>query len=187
MKKTSISFALARFVFISYLSLAVITSILVINYVLNSTNKEYDKIINREISTITNNYKIFIEQHLILLAEQANTPLYIQALMQPDANLGKVQDFMSDLTLLGKQYEESLLDFEGNTLHTTTKDINIDYQQFTWVNQLLQQQQNNHVSAVNISGAYYWSLAVPIYYNNQVEGVLVANIPIDFINQQSQN
>ena len=187
MKKTSISFALARFVFISYLSLAVITSILVINYVLNSTNKEYDKIINREISTITNNYKIFIEQHLILLAEQANTPLYIQALMQPDANLGKVQDFMSDLTLLGKQYEESLLDFEGNTLHTTTKDINIDYQQFTWVNQLLQQQQNNHVSAVNISGAYYWNLAVPIRYNNQVEGVLVANIPIDFINQQSQN
>jgi len=186
-KKTSISFALARFVFVSYLSLAMITSILVINYVLTSTNKEYDKIINREISVITNNYKIFIEQHLILLAEQASNPLYIQALMQPDANLGKVQDFMSDLTMLGKQYGEALLDFEGNILNSTIVNNKVNYQKLPWVEALLQQQEINHVGTVNVSGDHYWSLAVPIHYNNQVEGVLVANIPIDFINQQSQN
>jgi len=186
-KKTSISFALARFVFISYLSLAVVTSILVINYVLSSTNKEYDKINNREISIITNNYKIFIEQHLTLLTEQANTPLYIQSLMQPVANLGKVQDFMSGLTILGKKYGEVLLDFEGNTLHSTIKNNQTNYKSFAWVDLLLQQQKNNHVSIETISGSYYWSLAVPIYYNSQVEGILVANIPINFINQQNEN
>jgi len=186
-KKTSISFALARFVFISYLSLAVITSILVINYVLTSTNNEYDKIVKREISTITNNYKIFIKQHLTLLAEQANNPIYIQTLMQPDENLGKVQDLMSDLTLLGKQYGEALLDFEGNILHSTIINNQSNYQNFMWIDALLEQQKNEYVTIVNISDDYYWSLAVPVHYNNQVEGVLVANIPINSINQQSEN
>jgi len=186
-KKTSISFALARFVFISYLSLAVITSILVINYVLISTNNQYDKIIKREIGAITNNYKIFIEQHLTLLVEQAINPLYIQTLMQPDENLGKVQDLMSDLTLLGKKYGEALLDFEGNVLHSTITNNKINYQKFAWVNALLQQQKSKHVSTISISGDHYWSLAVPVYYNNQVEGVLLANIPINSINQQRDN
>jgi signal transduction histidine kinase len=186
-KKNSISFALARFVFVSYLSLAVVTSILVINYVLSSTNKEYDKVNNREISIITNNYKVFIEQHLTLLTEQADNSLYVQALMQPNANVGKIQDFMSELTILGHKYGEVLLDFEGNILHSTIPNNDAKYNSFSWVELLLQKQKDNHVTIDKRAEGYFWSLAVPIYYNNQVEGILVANIPINFINQQNEN
>jgi len=185
--KTSISFALARFVFISYLCLAVLAFVVVIHYVITSTNKEYDEIIEREISIITNNHKILIEQHLILLAEQAKNPLYIQTLMQPDVNLGKVQDFMSDLTILGKKYGEVLLDFEGNILHSTVQNSDTTYRSMAWVDLLLQQRENSHVSTEKGVEGYFWALAVPIHYNGQAEGVLVVNIPIDFITLKNES
>jgi len=184
--KKSISFALARFVFISYLGLAIITSILVINYVLNSTNKEYDKVVNREISTISHNYKIFLERHLILLFEQANNPLFVQSLMQPEVNLGKVRDFMADLTLLGHKYSETLLDFEGNILHSTESAEVIDYKAFKWTNELLNKQKGEHISVLEVGNSYYWAFAVPISYNNSVEGILIAHVPVDSINQQDE-
>jgi len=183
-KKHSISFALARFVFISYLGLALMTSLLVINYVLNSTNKEYDKVVNREISTISHHYKLFLRQHLILLTEQAENPIFIQSLMQPEVNIGKVQDFMSDLTLLGKKHGETLLDFEGNILHSTQNDKVIDYKKYDWSTELLNKKKANHISVLNIDGHYYWCFAVPISYNNSIEGILIANIAIANINQQ---
>jgi len=186
-KKNSISFVLARFVFISYLGLAIITSILVINYVVNSTNKEYEKIVNREITTISNNYRVFLKQHLVLLTEQASNPLFVQSLMQPEESLGIVQDFMSDLTLLGRKYSETLLDFEGKTLHSTQKYKVIDYTKFDWTSKLLNKAIEEHIGALEINGNYYWNLAVPINYNNSIEGVLIANIPIVNINQQGEN
>jgi len=186
-KKTSISFALTRFVFISYLGLAIITSLLVINFVLNSTNKEYEKIVHREVRIISNNYKIFLDQHLTLLLEQASNPLFIQSLMQPEVNIGKVQDFMADLTLLGQKYRESLLDFEGNVLHSTQNDEIVDYKKFTWTTELLTQEKDNFINVIDIGGKYYWVIAVPIRYNRSVEGILVANIPIANINQEGAN
>jgi len=186
-KKNSISFVLARFVFISYLGLAIITSILVINYVVNSTNKEYEKIVNREITTISNNYRVFLKQHLVLLTEQASNPLFVQSLMQPEESLGIVQDFMSDLTLLGRKYSETLLDFEGKTLHSTQKYKVIDYTKFDWTSKLLNKAIEEHIGVLEINGNYYWNLAVPINYNNSIEGVLIANIPIVNINQQGEN
>ncbi len=186
MNKTSISFALARFVFISCLSLALITTVLVVNYVVNSANKEHDKVVSREIAIINSNYKIFIDHHLTLLSEQANNPIFIQTLMQPRENLGKVQDFMADLTLLGKKYNEVLLDFNGNVLHATNSEYQINYQEFSWVKELLQQK-SNHVSIVEIAGQHFWSIAVAVTYNHGVEGVLIANIPLADINEQGNN
>ncbi len=186
MNKITVSFALARFVFISCFAMASIITTLVVNHVVDSVNKEYEKIATREINGLSNNYKVFINHHLILLSDQSNTPLFIQTLMQPDANVGKIKDLMEDLTLLGHKYGETLLDFEGNTLHSTTS-LSVSFKQLPWVKDILTGKKQSAVKVMKTADEYYWYLAVPIIYNEQVEGVLIANIPLNAINVRQSN
>ncbi|ALO34398.1 histidine kinase [Colwellia sp. MT41] len=180
MVKTGVSFALARFVFISCLALAVIITSLVVNHVVESVNTEYEKIAHREINTLSNNYRVFINHHLILLEEQARASLFIQALMQPKSNLGKIQDYMAGLTLLGQKYDETLLDFEGSTLYSTSQS-GINYREYPWLKSILSGEVSSSIKVLNIDGKYFWCLAYPVVYNQYVEGVLLANIPLKAI------
>jgi|GEM_PF-1753504 len=186
MKKISISFALARFVFLSCFALAVISTVLVINYVVDSAEQEQEQLIKRETSAISNNYQLFINHRLTILAEHANYPIMIQALMQPEANTGKVKDFMADLTMLGKRYQQSLLDFDGNVIHSTLATEIPTYKEEPWLTELLNNKVNNYVGIQRINDQYYWCLAVSISYNNLVEGVLTTLIPIKDIDEQDK-
>ena len=181
MIKTTVSFALARFVFISCVGLAVIITSLVNNHVVGLVNSEYEKIAKREINTINNNYRVLINHHLILLKEQSQASLFVQALMQPTSNLGKIKDYMAGLSLLGQKYDETLLDFEGTTLHSTF-DTTINYKEFSWLDDILNKKESSSIQILRIAGEFYWCIAFPVLYNQQVEGVLLANIPLDTIN-----
>ncbi|NQZ25142.1 MAG: two-component sensor histidine kinase [Colwellia sp.] len=181
MTKTTVSFALARFVFISCLALAVIITSLVVYHVVESVNTEYEKIASREINTLSNNYRVFIKHHSILLKEQGAAATFVQALMQPQSNLGKIQDYMAGLSLLGKKYDETLLDFEGSILHSTSSSA-IKYQNFPWIKRLLAAEIESSIQVLSIQGQFYWCIAVPIIYNQLVEGVLLTNIPLAEIN-----
>jgi len=180
MIKTTVSFALARFVFISCVGLAVIITGLVNNHVVELVNTEYEKLAKREINTLNNNYRVLIDHHFILLKEHSQRAIFVQALMQPKRNLGIIKDYMAGLTLLGKKYDETLLDFEGTTLHSTL-DTAINYKEFPWLEGLLNQKESSSIQILNIGGQYFWCIAFPVLYNQQVEGVLVANIPLDTI------
>ena len=180
MIKTTVSFALARFVFISCVGLAVIITSLVNNHVVELVNTEYEKIAKREINTLNNNYRVLINHHLILLKDQSQASLFVQALMQPKSNLGKIKDYMAGLTLLGQKYDETLLDFEGTTLHSTLEN-SVNYKKFPWLNDILSQKQSHSIQILTIDGEFFWCIAFPVLYNQQVEGVLVANIPLDTI------
>jgi len=177
MIKTTVSFALARFVFISCLGLAVIITSLVSNHVVDLVNTEYEKIATREINTLNNNYRVFISNHMILLKEQAAGALFVQALMQPQNNLGKIKDYMAGLTLLGQNYNETLLDFEGSILHSTSP-VSINYKKLPWLQALLNGEQSSAIQILTIEGKYFWCIAFPVIYNQHVEGVLLANIPL---------
>jgi len=177
MNKTTVSFALARFVFISCLGLAAIITSLVSNHVVDLVNTEYEKIATREINTLNNSYRVFITNHMILLKEQAGGALFVQALMQPQNNLGKTKDYMAGLTLLGKRYNETLLDFEGSILHSTSKNT-IKYKGLPWVDAILNQEEGSSIQILTIDGKFFWCLAFPVIYNQNVEGILLANIPL---------
>ncbi len=180
MIKTTVSFALARFVFISCVGLAVIITSLVSNHVVDLVNTEYEKIAKREINTLNNSYRVFINHHMILLKEQSQESLFVQGIMQPKRNIGKIKDYMAGLTLLGLKYDETLLDFEGTTLHSTST-TDTDYKQFPWLKALLNQEQPSSIQILAIEGKYFWCVAFPVIYNKHVEGVLLANIPLETI------
>jgi len=183
MIKTTVSFALARFVFISCLGLAGIITSVVSNHVVDLVNTEYEKIATREINTLNNNYRVFITNHMILLKEQAGGALFVQALMQPQNNLGKTKDYMAGLTLLGKRYNETLLDFEGSILHSTSKN-SVKYKQLPWIQALLNHEESSAIQILTIDDKYFWCIAFPVIYNQNVEGVLLANIPLETIHSE---
>ncbi len=186
MKKISISFALARFVFFSCFALALISTVLVINYMVDSAQRQQEQLIKRETAVITNGYRLFLKHRLTLLADQANYPIMVQALMQPEANSGKLQDFMADLTILGHHYQQNLLDFEGNIIYSKQAIKSPNYLNEPWLAELLNNKVTNHVAIQKLEGNYFWCLAVTIVYNNNVEGVLTALIPLEDIDEQDK-
>jgi len=187
MKKTSISFALARFVFLSCSALALISTVLIINYVVDSAQQQQEQLIKRETAAITNGYRLFLKHRLTLLGDQANTPLMVQALMQPEANIGKLQDFMADLSILGNQYQQNLLDFEGNIIYSKQGGKSPNYQKEAWLADLLNNKVTKHIAIQKLNDNYYWCLAVAITYNNNVEGILTALIPLEDIDEQDKS
>ena len=187
MKKISISFALARFVFLSSFALALIYTALVINYVVDSAQRQQEQLIKRETTVINNGYRLFLKHRLTLLTDQANYPIMVQALMQPSVNSGKLQDFMADLTILGYDYQQNLLDFEGNIIYSKQNIKSPNYQNEPWLAELLNNNVTNHVAIIKLNGQYFWCLAVAIIYNNNVEGVITALIPLEDINEQDKS
>jgi len=187
MKKISVSFALARFVFISCFALALISTFLVITYVVDSTKQQQNQLIKREISVITNGYRLFLKHRLTLLAEQANDPIMIQALMQPEVSMGKLQDFMADRTILGYQYQQHMLDFEGNILYSKKNVESPNYHDEPWLANLLNNKTTKQTSVLKINNNYFWCLAVSIIYNGNVEGVLTALIPLKDIDEHKSS
>jgi len=188
MKKITISFALARFVFLSCLALALLISALVSNQVVNVLNSEQDKVLLREINQINDNYHIFLDNRLTLLKEHSNFPIMVQTLMQPESNKGKIYDFMAGLRILGKNYRMSLLDFEGQLIHSTNPVLDINYKNNPWVkwilnNEEIDEQSLTKTSVIKINNDYYFSIAVAIVYNNSIEGILTTEIPIQDINE----
>ncbi len=180
MIKTTVSFALARFVFISCVGLAVIITSLVSTHVVDLVNTEYEKIAKGEINALNNSYRLFLNHHLILLKEQSQESLFVQGIMQPKSNIGKIKDYMAGLTLLGLKYDETLLDFEGTTLHSTAT-TDTSYKDFQWIKALLKEEQTSSIQVLAIEGRYFWCIAFPVIYNKHVEGVLLANIPLETI------
>jgi len=180
MIKTTVSFALARFVFISCAALAVIITSLVSTHVIDLINTEYEKIAKGEVHALNNSYRLFLDHHLTLLKEQSQESLFVQAIMQPKRNIGKIKDYMAGLTLLGLKYDEALLDFEGNTLHSTST-THTNYKKFPWVKAILNEKQARSIRVLAIEGKYFWCIAFPVIYNKHVEGVLLANIPLETI------
>ncbi|NQZ21920.1 MAG: two-component sensor histidine kinase [Colwellia sp.] len=187
MKKISISFALARFVFLSCSALALISTFLIINYVVDSAQRQQEELIKRETTTITNGYRLFLKHRLTLLADQAKNPIMLQALMQPEANIGKLQDLMADLSILGFQYQQNLLDFEGNIIYSKQTGNSPIYQSEVWLADLLNNKVTKHITIQKINDNYFWCLAVTIMYNNDVEGILTALIPIEDIDEQDKS
>ncbi|WDE02993.1 sensor histidine kinase [Thalassomonas viridans] len=185
MKPISISYALARFVFLSCLTLALLTSVLVVSHVVTSFNRQQETVINREINSISKNFLLFLRHRQTLLREQARAPVMIQTLMQPESNIGKIQDFMADLSILGKKYPQSLLDFQGNILHATEDSHIVDFKQMPWLAGLLSGKSKQYTGVVTIKGQHYWCLAVPISYQQTIEGVLTALLPLHEIYPQA--
>ena len=184
MKKISISFAMAQFIFISYLILALFTTFIVVNQAVKSVNIQQQALIALEMQTVSDNYHQFLTNHLIILNEQSKQPIITQELMQSNTSPLIIAEHIKSLRFLDKKYDHSLLDFDGNIVYTTNPNTTSYHHDPLWKKSLLKQATQEHIVIRKIKQDYYWVLIAPVKYNYQVEGFLITIIPIDAINEQ---
>lgn len=166
--------------------MAVFSTILVINHIVETVNKQQAQLIERQTNTINSSYNLFLQHRLTLLTKQASFPIMIQTAMQPSTNMGRLRDSMADMTLLGEQHQQALLDFEGNPLYSTLNTEIPHYKSKAWLKNLLEQQETSYIGIEELNKQHFWCIAVAIRYNDAIEGLLVTLIPIEAIAESSQ-
>jgi len=187
MNQTSISFAMAKFIFVSYLALALVTTFIVVNQAVKSVNEQQQAFITLQMQTISDNYRLFLENHLTILNAQSNRPIIVQTLMQNNGNAQIIAEHLKHLRFLGEKYDYSLLDFDGELVYSTNQSSDFYHDDATWITKLLSNKISDNISFKKIDNKYYWVLAAPITYNNSVEGIFTTTIPIERIHHQHKS
>lgn len=179
MKKISISFAMARFIFVSYLALALLTSFIVVSQAVKSVDQQQQTFVKLETDTISKSYRQFLTNHQMILREQSEHPLIIQSMMQSDVNRLKIAEYFSHLKFLGRQHQLSLLDFQGQFIYATHGNAAFYHDDASWVQSLLNGSQTQHIAIKKVENNYYWVLAQTVRYHGEVEGILTVSIAVD--------
>lgn len=173
-----ISKAIIYFTLFVAIGLSTIVSISVYYQVGNSIEGLHSEVRKRAISELQYSLDTFTETRLTVLSDHARLPILRQAVMHPQTMAASLTDFMSNLQLLGKKSQLVLLDYRARTIHSSQTVPSLNYENMTWVQKLVAGELNRYVAISEERGLYYWQLAVPVFYNNNTEGILVAEIPV---------
>ena len=184
MIRLPLSTALSIYVAISSLVMVVLISITLsirIVPVINASQKSH---VEARVNTISSDIKQFIANHQQLMFEHARQPLVIQTVMQPEIYKGRAKDFMQDLTFLGNKYSLNLLDFQGNTIHSTQTKPYFNYSNLGWIDEMINLGKGKLLEISVYKDQYYLRLAHSIDYNQYAEGILVVEIPVTAMTAQ---
>ena len=132
--------------------------------------------INQEMQGIARQLNSYMEQRNSLLKDYAKFPVVTQAVMQPQANLGNIQDFMDDLSLLGQKTPLTLLDFSGQIIYSTVE--NTKSYTFLYTEEPPKTDNDLRLKLVfnDTTNEFDWQIIRPILYQGYAEGFLVADI-----------
>lgn len=159
--------------------LGIVIYISISNSVVTMIESSQEQNINREIETIKKELLSYINFIEIILNDNASVPIITQAVMQPEDSLANLKDFLDDLKILNERFNLSVLDYNGKLLYSNNIVSTKDYSNEVWVEHIMQDNYPSYKSVSKINSSYYWTIAVPIIYNANAEGILVAEIPIN--------
>lgn len=181
MNKVSISFATAKFIFVSYLALALLTTFVVVSQAAKSVNEQQQAFVKLETDTLSKSLRQFLTNRQLILQEQSQHPLIVQSMMQSTVNRLKIAEYFQHLRFLGDKYQHSLLDFEGQFIYATNDLEGFYHHDAPWLQPLIVGDIPSHISVKKIGENYYWVLAQAIVYQNEIEGVITATIAFEDI------
>ncbi len=121
----------------------------------------------------------FIDRQLILIDDISQHPIFSQAVMQPDSLQIGLKEYMNTIRFLGKTVQLTLLDFEGNKIHSTMPKPYLAYNNDPWIKNILQSKSATEYRIHHKSGVNYFSFAKNIRYNKSTEGILLTEFPVD--------
>ncbi|MGB1299169.1 MAG: hypothetical protein ACPG8A_12870, partial [Psychrobium sp.] len=101
MNKVSISFATAKFIFVSYLALALLTTFVVVSQAAKSVNQQQQAFVKLETDTLSKSLRQFLTNRQLILSEQSQHPLIVQSMMQSTINRLKIAEYFQHLRFLG--------------------------------------------------------------------------------------
>ncbi|OUR92748.1 hypothetical protein A9Q81_15615 [Gammaproteobacteria bacterium 42_54_T18] len=152
-------------------------------FLYQSLERDFGKIQQQDFNKRIKYYGIsisdFIDRQLILIDDISQHPIFSQAVMQPDSLQIGLKEYMNTIRFLGKTVQLTLLDFEGNKIHSTMSKPYLTYNNDSWIKNILQSRNTTKYRIHQKSGVNYFSFAKSIQYNKSTEGVLLTEFPVD--------
>ncbi len=180
-----ISKGLSYFIVIVALILGVIVSSIVYVGVGKIIEENQKEMVRNDVFGIIADFRAFIDTRSLVLQDYADLPILTQSVMQPIQFQSNIQDFMDELVLFNREYNLSLLDFEGKRIYSTKENPRFNYEKMMWIDSFGKNESLRHIELSEFQNQFYWRIAVGVVYNDNVEGILVAEIPLSEVDQFS--
>ena len=119
----------------------------------------------------------FLENRQKILQDHSRFAIVRQTVMQPDEMRAYISDFFQDITVLGERYQQAIVDFEGETIHSTLGSPKVDYPNNPTVVAFLEGESEEKITIQQYHDQYYWMLLEPIYYQGNIEGAIILQLP----------
>ena len=184
-KKPSISVLLGQFSLIAALLVGGLLSFMLMNKFTTLLQEQQDKDIQNNISIIKQNIVSQLETYHSLLKDKSKTPLLVHALMHPGDYSGAAEDFLNKETMFGNTEMIWLLNFEGQAIFEVPQAIDPFYGNEKWVEQMLKGEINSYQDLNAGTAGFFWRIATPVMYQDSPEGVLVLELPVKRLLQES--
>ncbi len=125
--------------------------------------------------------KQFVESRVSVLQDIAGYPLIKNGVMGAGISAEDLNDFLRNITILGKKENLRILDIAGDPVYTRYKEMvdGSDDSQCIWFQRLLAGESDFEIVLKKDAGKHLFQLAVPIELQGYVEGVLVSDIDVD--------
>lgn len=134
--------------------------------------------LDRQVQVHDAEVTLYLENHLTVMKDIAALPLITQAVMQPDALLENVSDFISRTRLLGVPRPLTLLDYRGTTIHGPFIDPALRMQ---FMKILQSAETDSFTKLVMLDSKQMILLGVSIRFNDLIEGALISMVPLEDI------
>ncbi|WP_315979971.1 hypothetical protein [Aliamphritea spongicola] len=176
-RKPSIARGVARLTALSIAIMGILVVLLVglrINGVMQELRQEH---LHHESQILVAEFERFLANQMIVLRDHAAFPVMRQGVLQPEQMRGYVSDFMQNLSVIGRRYKETLVDFQGRTVYSTRPELEADYSHAPWMQKVISGEVSELVMLHAIRGEYYWCIVIPVEYQGFAEGALITEIP----------
>jgi PAS domain S-box-containing protein len=120
----------------------------------------------------------YVENRIIILEDLSKLPILTQSVMQPEFNQARSADLMPTLSVLGEHPQMMLLDFQGKVIHATRPEPRFEFHNDKGVSEVLSGARPFHIRIDYHDDASFWSIVVPIEYNEYPEGALAVVTPL---------
>jgi len=141
-----------------------------------------EMIVDQQAQGVKKDIEVHLDYYRMFLEDYARFPLLIQGVMHTDDIQPVLIDFMNNIRIEGAHPQLVLLDYKNRIIHSTKKTPDFSYERDESFRQELVGTNDVYTAVSQLDGKFYWRLAVPVFYNGQREGALVAELPISTIN-----
>jgi PAS domain S-box-containing protein len=124
-----------------------------------------------------NNIELFIENRVKLLAELSESPIVTSSVMGVELASANLADLLNDRKILGSKENIYITDFTGELIYPkpTEKFSRPPFIEKT-IEKIIDQEAPFVLTIIKDAEQHYFSIAMPVKYNNDVEGIISIDI-----------
>ncbi|WP_111980400.1 ATP-binding protein [Algibacillus agarilyticus] len=165
---------LAYFVlFVSFIISFIVNTLFVSDRATTTLSKLMDRQIELQANSTFNNINQFIENRFKVINEITRNSVVVSNVMGIASNSLNLADYLDHITILDEKEHIKVADFEGNIIYSSLKK---DESLPLWAHKINLEERQSAINIMSHNQQHYFQLALPVKYNNFVEGVLLVDI-----------